>query len=143
MYIVMYFWSQALISARSFPADSSGPHFGVIFANFMSALVLGSLCQAYVTRDGNSWKLSLRVVQAVLCVGAMSLLPMVLTQHESSMLWAFCIFEFCVGLYAPSMVYLKSCIIGDEHRGGAYGFMRMPLNILLALTLGLVRQGRY
>lgn len=143
MYIMVYFWSQALISARSLTVDGGNPPFGLVFANFMSALTLGSLCFAYVTQDGNSVQLSSHAVQVALSVAASSLLLVVLTQQESFRFWAFCIFECCLGLYVPSMAYLKGNIIGDEHRGGIYGLMRMPLNIFVIVSLGSVREGTY
>merc|ERR1712196_574614 len=50
---------------------------------------------------------------------------------------AFMVFEFCVGLYFPSIGELKSDIVPEQVRTTVYNFYRVPLNaIVVALLLG-------
>src|SRR5690606_17682571 len=136
MYVMVYFWSQSMISARG-----SNPPFGLIFANFMAMLTLGSLCFGYVTQQGHSIRIASQMVQVVSSLSAASLLFTVLTRSEPLRFWSFCIFEYCLGIYLPNMAYLKGNLIGDAHRGKIYGLMRMPINVFVVLCLGNASEG--
>ena len=49
---------------------------------------------------------------------------------------AFLLFEFCVGLYFPSVGTMKSEVVPEEVRGTMYNIYRMPLNgIVVGLLL--------
>merc|ERR1719359_1499737 len=48
---------------------------------------------------------------------------------------AFMIFEFCVGLYFPSIGVLKSDLVPERVRGTMYNIYRVPLN---AVVVGLL-----
>merc|ERR1719229_2012878 len=49
---------------------------------------------------------------------------------------AFMLFEFCVGVYFPSVGVVKSDIVPEQVRGTMYNFYRVPLNaIVVALLL--------
>lgn len=139
MYVMVFYWSEALISAHS--ANGGDLPFGLIFANFMAAMSLGSLCFSRWTQDGNSVQRSSQAIQLALASAASSLLLVVLVHHELVRFWALSLFEFCLGLYFPSMAYLKGNIIGDEHRGRIYGFIRIPLNIFVVASLASVKEG--
>lgn len=143
MYVMVFYWSEALMSARALTTTGGTLPFGLIFANFMSAMTLGSLCFAYITRDGNSVLRSSHAIQIALSVAACSLLIVVIVEKELLRFWALCVFEYCLGLYFPSMAYLKSSVISDEHRGRIYGFMRLPLNVFVVASLSSVREGMY
>lgn len=141
MYIMVFYWSEAIISARALANDTSDIPFGLIFANFMSAMTLGSLCFAHVTRDRNSIQRSSHAVQLATSVAASALLVVVLAQGELARFWALCVFEYCLGVYFPSMGFLKGNVIGDEHRGKIYGLIRLPLNVFVVASLGSVKEG--
>lgn len=142
MYIMVFYWSEAIISARSVANNAAPIPFGLIFANFMSAMTLGSLSFAHVTRERNSVQRSSHTVQIATSVAASALLVVVLVQGELARFWALCVFEFCLGLYFPSMGFLKGNVIGDEHRGKIYGLMRLPLNVFVVASLGSVKEGK-
>ena len=142
MYIMVFYWSEAIISARALTSDTSDIPFGLIFANFMSAMTLGSLLFSHLTRARNSIQLSSHAVQLATSIAASALLIVVLVQGELGRFWALCIFEACLGVYFPSMGFLKGNVIGDEHRGRIYGLMRLPLNTFVVAALGSVKEGK-
>lgn len=143
MYIMVYSWSQAIISSRELSGSPDDPPFGLIFSNFMCALTLGSFLFAYLTRHDNSILLSSQVVQLALSVSACGILLTVLTKIEVFRFWGFCLFEFCLGMYFPSMAYLKARIVKEEERGKMYGLMRIPLNVFVLIALGTVSDGKH
>lgn len=143
MYIMVFYWSEAIISARALAGTPGAVPFGLIFANFMSAMTLGSLSFGHATREKNSIQRSSHSVQLAAAISACALLVVVLVQGELFRFWALCAFEFCLGLYFPSMGFLKGNVIGDEHRGKIYGLMRLPLNIFVGVSLSSVKEGTY
>ncbi|KFA60243.1 hypothetical protein S40285_08076 [Stachybotrys chlorohalonatus IBT 40285] len=143
MYIMVYSWSQALVSARQHSGTPGAPPFGLIFANFMCALTLGSFLFAYVTRKDNSLLLSSQTVQLTLSLAAAALLLTIITQVEAYRFWAFCVFEFCLGMYFPSIGYLKGRLVREEQRGKVYGLMRVPLNAFVLVALSTIKDGGF
>jgi hypothetical protein len=141
MYIMVYSWSQAIISAREAVGTPGSPPFGLIFANFMCAMTLGSFSFSYLTKDGNSTVLSSRAIQLLLSMSASGMLITVLTSVEAYRFWALCLFEFCLGVYFPSMGYLKGNLIANEQRAKIYGFIRVPLNAFVVASLATVQEG--
>jgi hypothetical protein len=138
---MVYAWAQTIISSRAFVDEPSSLPFGLIFANFMCAMTFGSISFTYITKDGNSLSLSSHAVQLCLAASASSFLVTVITTNEVMRFWAFCIFEFCLGLYFPSMGYLKASIVRDDNRSTIYGLMRLPLNLFVAGCLRYIQAG--
>ena len=50
-------------------------------------------------------------------------------------------FEACVGMYWPSVGYLKGRIIDDGIRARVYGMLRIPLNVFVVVALSLIKEG--
>lgn len=46
----------------------------------------------------------------------------------------FLLFEFCVGIYFPSMGTLKSLLVPERIRATVYNIYRVPLNAIVAGT---------
>ena len=138
---MVFYWSEAIISSRAASGAGGDIPFGLIFANFMSAMTVGSLCFSYYTRDRNSIQRSSDAIQVVTSVAASALLVVVLVKGELMRFWALCVFECCLGVYFPSMGFLKGNVIGDEYRGRIYGLMRLPLNVFVVASLGSVKEG--
>jgi len=141
MYLVVYFWSSAIISARQVAGIEQQTPFGLIFANFMCAMTAGSLMYGDLTHHKNSGGTSSLIVQVVPLIAALCLLITVATTNEWFRFWAFCIYECALGLYYPSMAFLKSRFVGDEQRGQMYVLMRLPLNIFVVFALGRITDG--
>lgn len=52
---------------------------------------------------------------------------------------AFCVFEFCVGLFWPSMMKMRSQHVPEEMRATIINFFRIPLNAFVCIVLYNVR----
>ncbi len=46
-----------------------------------------------------------------------------------------------MGVYWPSVGYLKGSFISDDIRGRIYGMLRIPLNIFVVIALSLIKEG--
>jgi len=128
MFAFVFNWTPALHSEVVPP-----PH-GWIFAMFMMACMCGA---STATIIGSSIKLSLRL-QITLAFGIVSFSMMVLSvSYEllAVLFTAFLVFEFCVGLYFPSIGGLKSDIVPENVRTTVYTCFRIPLN---AIVVGLL-----
>lgn len=141
MSVVIYSWPQTIMSARTQAWTWGNPPFGIMFSSFIGASALGSFLSAYVSREGNSAQLSSRTVQLALATSATALLLTIVSQGEMGRFWAFCLFELCVGMYLPSIAYLKDRLVQEERQKQLFALMRAPLNILIVLCLTTISQG--
>jgi hypothetical protein len=150
MYLFIFFWSPALKSALevSHPSESQAGTirkdlpFGIIFATFMSAMMLGSLGFSVVTsKIKNSGVDSVSMLATAIVGSSISLLVTVFAKSEVITLWCFCVFEMCVGVYYPGMGYQKGQLIDDGVRAKIYGLMRIPLNVFVVVALSLTTEG--
>ncbi|KAF5704516.1 major facilitator superfamily domain-containing protein [Fusarium globosum] len=141
VYVVLYSWPQTIMSARSRVRTWANPLFGTIFSSLMAAMSLGSFMFLYTSRDANSIQFSSRTIQLASSISASALLSTILRRDELSRFWAFCVLEICVGMYYPSMTYLKDRLVQEERRGRVYGLMRVPLNFFTMVCLTTVSEG--
>jgi hypothetical protein len=129
MFAFVFNWTPALESKVVPP-----PH-GVIFALFMMACMCGA---SVATVVGDSLKPRPRLVLTLL-IGIGSFFVAALASGSVNFLGvcfaAFLAFEFCVGLYFPSMGLLKSEVVPEHIRGTMYNIYRVPLN---AVVVGLL-----
>ncbi|GJD00832.1 major facilitator superfamily transporter [Colletotrichum higginsianum] len=131
MYLFVVLWSPVLVSASSSPETLP---YGIIFASFMASTLLASLLYprllALVSTPSRlllSVLLAANVVFFALGTGA--------PRAEQITFWLFCLFEACVGLYFPSMGYLKGKVVDDGVRAQVYGVLRIPLNVFVVVSL--------
>lgn len=129
MFAFVFNWTPALDSKTVPP-----PH-GIIFALFMMACMCGA---SVATIVGNAIKPNLRLM-ATFAVAVSSFAMMGLAAGEQGSLklcfMAFLIFEFCCGLYFPTIGVLKSEVVPEHVRTTMYNFYRIPLN---AVVVGLL-----
>ncbi|KAI7569000.1 major facilitator superfamily domain-containing protein [Hortaea werneckii] len=153
MYLLVFFWSPALeaarassASARGIPLENGGENvpglpFGLIFASFMSAMMLGSMTTSAMNLTSNL-KTSSRLTLHTVALAAIALVtPVLAKSSETGVFWAFALFEICVGMYFPAMSKLKSEVVEERVRGKVYGMMRVPLNLFVVLALGSTKEG--
>jgi MFS family permease len=149
MYLVVFFWSAALKSARARAAASSGAAkaaeeegelpFGLIFSSFMCAMMAGSALFSLMgahTRENVGFMLMAVVLVVSCCLSSAVLVP-----SERWVFWAVCLVEACIGAYFPSMSFLKSEVVDDGVRGRVYSLLRMPLNVFVVVAHSLDEEG--
>jgi hypothetical protein len=141
MYLFVFFWTPALEAAHFQNADlpTSLP-LGTIFACFMGSVMLGSLGFNVVVSKYQLISHS-RLLTIIFATASSSLLVTVVVQDETMTFWSFCVFEACVGMYSPSVGYLKGRFIDDGIRARVYGILRMPLNVFVVIALSLIKEG--
>lgn len=136
MYLFVFFWSPALKAVSSSPLNLP---FGMIFACFMCSVMLGSLLfSILVSARVISHS---RLLTLIFATGSSALLIPILSSSEITTFWSFCVFEACVGMYWPSVGYLKGRFIEDGIRARIYGMLRIPLNIFVVVALSCVKEG--
>ncbi|KAK7748720.1 hypothetical protein SLS53_000743 [Cytospora paraplurivora] len=143
-FLIMYFWPSvlknahvAILAKRNLDNTDALPY-GVIFATFMAAMILGVLLFNAFSRRGVPpvWLLMAGVMLANL-----SLFLLAILGAEVALFAAFLLFEVANGLYVPSMAYLRGLIVNEKSRTGIYGLMRIPLFIFVILALGITAEG--
>lgn len=144
MYLFVFFWTPALKAAQSQTQEGKAPTtslpLGMIFACFMGSVMLGSLAFNLLV---SKYQLisHARLLTIIFASASSSLLVTVIVKDEALTFWSFCIFEACVGMYWPSVGYLKGRVIDDSVRARVYGLLRIPLNIFVVVALSLIKEG--
>ena len=155
MYIFVFYWSAAMKSTHALSMhvnDKSGTAnipFGVIFATFMAAMMLGSLAFTHVSSTSSPSRFALiigvltpsTILTLAIAGASISLLLTVLLKDEAITFWAFCLFEACIGIYFPSMGAQRAAIVDDGVRAKIYGILRIPLNIFVVVALTTTVEG--
>lgn len=129
--------------------DAADIPFGVIFATFMAAMMLGSLGFTYASSASSSSRLSSitkfltpsKLLTLASAGASISLLLTVMLKNEPITFWAFCFFEACIGIYFPSIGAQRAMIVDDGVRAKIYGILRIPLNIFVVVALTTTVEG--
>lgn len=82
-----------------------------------------------------------RLLTIIFATASSSLLITVIVQNEAMNFWSFCVFEACVGMYWPSVGYLKGRFVEDGVRARVYGMLRIPLNVFVVIALSFIKEG--
>jgi len=104
-------------------------------------MMFGSLLYQNVTASSSSAP----VKHILVCTLALASLSFFLPAHvrqEKIVLWCFCVFEVCCGIYYPSMASLKGKLIDDGVRASVYTILRVPLNAFVVLALSMTQEGK-
>jgi MFS family permease len=127
MFAFVFNWTPALDSEEVPP-----PH-GLIFALFMMACMCGASVATIIDKSVKpAFRLMLCIGTGVLAFAACAFVA------ETSLqvfFGAFLVFEFCCGLYFPSIGVLKSELVPEHVRGTMYNLYRVPLNGVVVLLL--------
>eukprot|EP01065_Artemidia_motanka_P013178 TRINITY_DN17269_c0_g1_i1.p1 TRINITY_DN17269_c0_g1~~TRINITY_DN17269_c0_g1_i1.p1 ORF type:complete len:405 (+),score=105.58 TRINITY_DN17269_c0_g1_i1:39-1253(+) len=123
MFLWVFLWTPMLKAA----ARDAGPlPYGVIFAAFMAALMLGS--QLFTLAGGGAACVyGIHAGAAVASVVS----AMALGWGESApaaMMAAFLVFEMCCGAFFPAYGVLRATYIPDSSRGAVSNAIRVPMN---------------
>lgn len=135
MYLFIFFWTPAL--------KSLAPPLGIVFSSFMLALMIGS--KLYSILLGNNYLDSKKLLQLSTFLASFSFLICSLAasdlfigyEHYSvtTCYFFFILFEISIGMYLPSMTYLKSQVIPEKIRVTLSNVIKMPSNIFICLAL--------
>mmetsp|Transcript_76767 Transcript_76767/g.214549 ORF Transcript_76767/g.214549 Transcript_76767/m.214549 type:complete len:491 (+) Transcript_76767:129-1601(+) len=135
MYTFVFNWTPALSNQLSTPA------FGMVFASFMMAYMCGSSTFDLLRGRGASaaqlaqWAFGLGAV-AFLVAGCMFRLSLEV-KNLVTIYGGFLLFEFCCGLYFPSVSTIKGQAVPESIRSTVYNIYRVPMNaIVLGVLLG-------
>eukprot|EP00929_Paragymnodinium_shiwhaense_P099987 TRINITY_DN6195_c0_g1_i2.p1 TRINITY_DN6195_c0_g1~~TRINITY_DN6195_c0_g1_i2.p1 ORF type:complete len:325 (-),score=56.59 TRINITY_DN6195_c0_g1_i2:246-1220(-) len=132
MYSFVFNWTPALDSKKVPP-----PH-GVIFALFMMSCMCGASTATIV---GDRLKPLPRLLcafsTAAGCFVAASRVGGPVADEYQLMICfaAFLVFEFCCGVYFPSIGIVKSEVVPERVRATMYNMYRVPLNALVVILL--------
>jgi len=128
MFIFVFNWTPVLSSPTS-----DTPPFGMIFATFMMACMIGASVSALCSNvPATKMLCGATLGSAVMIVPAWVGMSQDLIKYN---FWAFVAFEFCVGVYFPSICTLKSMAVPESHRSTIYNLFRAPMNLIVITTL--------
>merc|ERR1719387_589260 len=131
MFAFVFNWTPALDSKTLPP-----PH-GLIFAEFMMACMIGASASSLI--GGNMKPATVLFPTIMLGTLALGLVAMAAgfssTMSLQMCFFCFLLFEFCVGVYFPTIGTLKSEIVPESIRATIYNLYRVPLNAVVCMLL--------
>jgi MFS family permease len=127
MYIFVFMWTPALESSSDVPLDH-----GWIFASFMLCVSLGSDIFKYFFDTKQKVE---KTSVYLFAVSTAALGLPIFTKSHSFRLVSFFVFEICVGMFWPSISFLRSHYIPEEVRTTVMNIFRIPLNIIVVIVL--------
>jgi MFS family permease len=128
MYVFVFMWTPALAATN----NKLPIYHGWIFASFMVCVLIGSGLFQYFLQRG------LRVEKVALymfATAAVALFVPALVESHTVRLLSFFVFECCVGLFWPSMGFMRSRYVPEEVRSTTMNFFRIPLNCIVVIVL--------
>lgn len=156
MYTWILQWAPALMEACSPSETAETPSvfcptpfpFGLLFACFMSACMIGSSLFEVATRrisqvdNGTGEKDPLHALLGTVCMSAgVSMFLSRSFVHSPLVLVAtFIVFEMCVGFYFPAISSMRSKAVPPEHSTTIMNVFRLPLNILVVCVFLSIEQ---
>jgi MFS family permease len=124
MYVWVFFWTPALSTEET---RKSLPY-GIIFASFMSAFMIGGSLPQHFKVDSLAYWLHCTAL-------VVTALAAFLFEHKIIVFWCFVIFEGTVGCYFPSHGTIRSRAIDESTRAAVMNLFRVPLNLYVVLLL--------
>lgn len=135
IYITIFLWTPILGPWRS--------SLGIIFSTFMISILIG---QAFFQIIVAKKKLSVSILLLIsICIAFTANVILVISTHPGHHAFdlsyaALILFQVGVGLYFPSMGFLRSHIIPDTHRWSIINWFRVPINIIACIVLMLLHE---
>lgn len=142
MYLFIYIWTPTFDVLKD-----SKPPLGLVFSSFMLALMIGS--KIYSILLGNSFLDSKKQLQLATFIASFSFLMCSLAISNifidyngqqkyykvMTCYFFFLLFEISIGIYFPSMTYLKSQVIPEKIRVTISNVIKIPSNVFICLAL--------
>lgn len=125
LYVFTFVWTPALQQTTK-----EIPH-GTIFSSFMAATMMGSSIFAVAAR----YVRVEAIMRLVFGVAFVAFAAAYTTTSLPVVYASFVVFELLCGVYFPAMATLRSPYIPEESRSAILTFFRVPLNIIVVVTL--------
>jgi len=127
MYVFVFMWTPALESTSDYEI-----YHGWIFASFMIYVLYGSNLFTLLMEKGYRVE---RTAMYMFLVAAVALAVPAFVEHHTVRLVSFFVFEACVGMFWPSLGFMRSKYVPEEVRATTMNFFRMPLNLIVCAVL--------
>ena len=153
LHVFVFIWTPALEKRKDADQTVSGfvPH-GVVFSLFMTCKMLGSMTYSILSSvqrkrhhtnvsgcggDNNtSIAQTRKSLRYVFLAAAISFFwTVVFKESYFVALFAFCAFEFGLGVYWPAMAVLRGELVPNSLRASVTSVFRVPLNVLVVMLL--------
>ncbi|XP_034934181.1 molybdate-anion transporter-like [Chelonus insularis] len=140
MYSFIFVWTSIL--------DPIRPSNGLIFGAFMLCIALGSACHNFLInycRITHVILLCLSIIIALVSTIASTIgIHVQMQKNVESIgtyicLISFLFYELSVGLYFPTISYVRGIIIPEFNRANISNWFRLPSNILICIILYFIR----
>ena len=154
LHVFVFIWTPALEKRKDADQTISGfvPH-GVVFSLFMTCKMLGSMTYSILSSvqrkrhhtnvngcggDNNNTSIAQtrKSLRYVFLAAAISFFwTVVFKESYFVALFAFCAFEFGLGVYWPAMAVLRGELVPNTLRASVTSVFRVPLNVLVVMLL--------
>ena len=121
---------RSVIGGGVFGGGGAVPH-GVVFSLFMACKMAGSQAYALVGERAPARA----TLECVFLLGGVAFLTPLATEAYGVTLFAFCAFEFGLGLYWPAMAVARAELVPNALRATMTSVFRVPLNALVVACL--------
>ncbi|ELT95975.1 hypothetical protein CAPTEDRAFT_167222 [Capitella teleta] len=137
MYIFVFIWTPVL--------DPGHPSLGIIFSSYMVCIMIGSaIFQLMVTRKVPVRNLLTFAIVTAFIANVMCIFA---THHSSPnrnlAFVSFLIIEISVGIYFPSMSYLRAKLVPEATRRSVMNWFRVPMNLIACVVLMLLHHDSF
>jgi len=131
MYIFVFLWTPVL--------DTGSTPLGMVFSCFMVCIMVGSAMFSILNNKGWTEASILRLVLAMMSV-SMGVCCITAAPDASPIMTlvsflAFLLLEIGIGMYFPSISYLRSQVIPESHRANVMNWFRVPMNVITCSAL--------
>lgn len=128
LHVFVFVWTPVLEKRHS---GFGAVPYGVVFSAFMVCKMIGSqVFQKFGDRIAAE-----RALRLTLTGSALSFAVTVVSSNYWITLFAFCVFEFGLGIYWPTMSVLRAKYVPNKMRSTMTSVFRIPLNILVVVSL--------
>lgn len=130
MYIFVFLWTPVLD-----PGDGAGNiPLGMVFSCFMVCIMVGSALFSILNHRGHTeaqiLKYCLTLIAGAMATCCYSARPGASPIDKVISFCAFIVLEIGIGMYFPSISYLRSQVIPESHRANVMNWFRVPMNII-------------
>lgn len=132
MYIFVFQWTPIL--------DSRNPPLGMVFACFMVCIMIGSsIYSILLSKKVSNLVFLLSAVLLALLTNAICFFTTAKNgEYAILSFFSFLILEVSVGIYFPTIGYLRSQLIPENQRAGIMNWFRLPTNMITCIALLLL-----